>query len=235
MNNQQINEAFRTLSTPLIADACMRLKLELRVAPAGIRPVSEKMKVAGQAMPVRHFGSVDVFLEAFQIAAPGQVLVIDDGGRNDQACIGDLTAMEARASDVAGLVVWGNHRDTPELVALGFPVFTYGAFPAGPLVVHHIEQPELVNVKFGSLTIVPNDIVFADADGVMFVSADEVEAVIAAARDIHATERRQAERIQNGETLRDQIQFAEYLAKRDNNPDYTLREHLREIGGAIEE
>ncbi|MCI0712427.1 MAG: RraA family protein, partial [Chloroflexi bacterium] len=50
-----------------------------------------------------------------------------------------------------------------------------------------------------------------------------------------ATERQQAQRISNGETLRDQIQFADYLAKRDNNPDYTLREHLREIGGAIEE
>ena len=235
MNNQQINEAFRTLSTPLIADACVRLKLELRMAPAGIKPVSQTMKVAGHVLPVRHFGSVDVFLEAFQIASPGQVLVIDDGGRNDQACIGDLTAMEARASGVTGLVVWGSHRDTSELVELGFPVFSYGAFPAGPLVVHHVEQPELVNVKFGSLRIVLDDIIFADADGVMFLDADEAEAVIAAAHNIHATERRQAERILNGETLRDQLHFADYLAKRDSNPDYTLRDHLREIGGAIEE
>lgn len=235
MNNQEINAAFATLSTPLIADACVRLKLELKAAPAGIRPVGENMKIAGYALPVRHFGSVDVFLEAFENASPGQILVIDDGGRNDQACIGDLTALEAQASNVAGLVVWGSHRDTAELIELGFPVFSYGSFPAGPLVVHHMDQPELVTVRFGSHTILPQDIVFADADGVMFVNSADVEEVLAVARDIHGTERRQAERIQNGETLREQLRFADYLMKRNGNPDYTLREHLREIGGAIEE
>jgi 4-hydroxy-4-methyl-2-oxoglutarate aldolase len=235
MNNQQINEAFVPLSTPLIADACVRLKLELRLAPAGIRPVSAHLKVAGGALPVRHFGSVDVFLEAFENASTGQVLVIDDGGRNDQGCIGDLTVLEAQVSRVAGIIVWGSHRDTAELINLDFPVFSYGAFPAGPLVVHHMDKQALVTVKFGSHTLGADDVVFADIDGVIFVKAENIEDVLSVARQIHETERQQVQRILNGQTLRAQLQFSDYLAKRIDDPDYTLRAHLRQLGGAIEE
>ena len=67
MNNQEIHQAFSELSTPLIADACLRLQIPLRFAPSGIHPLIE-CKIAGQALPVRHYGSVDIFLEAMGTA-----------------------------------------------------------------------------------------------------------------------------------------------------------------------
>jgi hypothetical protein len=48
-------------------------------------------------------------------------------------------------------------------------------------------------------------------------------------------ERRQAERIRAGVSLRGQLQFATYLAQRQQTPSLTFREHLRAVGGAIEE
>ncbi|MFE6853637.1 RraA family protein, partial [Streptomyces sp. NPDC057674] len=51
---------FAELSTPLVADACVRLGEPLRAAPAGILPVVAGRRVAGRALPVRHYGSVDV-------------------------------------------------------------------------------------------------------------------------------------------------------------------------------
>ena len=106
MKNQLLIESFAELSTPLVADAALRLKVPLRIAPPGISPVISGRRLAGRALPARHFGSVDVFLEAMQNAQPGDVLVIDNGGRRDEGCIGDLTALEAQASGLAGIVVW---------------------------------------------------------------------------------------------------------------------------------
>jgi 4-hydroxy-4-methyl-2-oxoglutarate aldolase len=48
-------------------------------------------------LPVRHYGSVDIFLEAIGAAEPGDILVIDNGGRMDEACIGDLAVLEVQA------------------------------------------------------------------------------------------------------------------------------------------
>jgi regulator of RNase E activity RraA len=59
-----------------------------------------------------HYGSVDIFLEAMGTAKPGDILVIDNQGRMDEGCIGDLTTLEAQACGLAGIIVWGCHRDT---------------------------------------------------------------------------------------------------------------------------
>jgi len=85
VNNEHLCNRFSELSTPLIADACLRLKLPLRVAPPGIRPLSEESRIAGRVLPVRHYGSVDIFLEVMGTAQHGDILVIDNGGRIDEA------------------------------------------------------------------------------------------------------------------------------------------------------
>jgi 4-hydroxy-4-methyl-2-oxoglutarate aldolase len=226
---------FADLSTPLVADACIRCGVPLRAAPPGIAPVLPGRRVAGRALPTRHYGSVDIFLEALTSAEPGDVLVVDNGGRTDEACVGDLTVLEAQAAGVAALVVWGLHRDTPELVEIGVTVFSYGAYPPGPVRLDEREPEALSVARFGAHTVDANDVVFADDDGVVFVAADRVEEVLDAAHAIRQVEREQAAKIRGGETLRVQTAFDEYLRERVSDPTYTFRRHLRRIGGAIEE
>ena len=220
------------VSTPHVADACLRCGVSLRAAPAGVAPLVPGVRVQGRALVSRHYGSVDVFLEALSDAEPGDVLVVDNGGRVDESCVGDLTILEARAAGVAAVVVWGLHRDTPELREIALPLWSYGTNPLGPT---RLDSRDDAPVLVGEHVVTSDDVVFADDDGVLFVARDRVDEVLEAARRIRDVEREQASRIEAGETLRAQTRFGEYLAARAADPTYTFRRHLREIGGAIEE
>ena len=95
MDHTEMAALFHNLTTPHVADACLRRGVEVRCAPGNLRPLSpSSCWVAGRVQPARHCGSVDVFLEALDNALPGDVLVIDSGGRHDEACVGDLIALE---------------------------------------------------------------------------------------------------------------------------------------------
>ena len=98
---------FLNFSTPLLSDACLRLGIPIRLAPVGIFSLIYGSHISGRALPVRHYGSVDIFLEAMGAAQSGDILVIDNNGRKDEGCIGDLTALEAQACKLAGIVVFG--------------------------------------------------------------------------------------------------------------------------------
>jgi 4-hydroxy-4-methyl-2-oxoglutarate aldolase len=235
LKNRELSEKFAELSTPLIADAALRLRLSARFARSGISAVIPGRRIAGRALPAKHFGSVDVFLEAMESAETGDVLVIDNGGRTDEGCIGDLTALEARAAGLAGILVWGTHRDTPELKQIGFPIFSYGSSPSGPQRLDSRTKDALRAAKFGEVEVTRDDVVFADDDGCIFVRSESVQQILQTARQIWETERKQAERIKRGDTLSKQLKFAEYLRKSAADPEYTFRQHLRDVGGAIEE
>ena len=107
-----LQQRFAALTTAHLADACIRAQVPVRCASALLRAVVPDSRLAGRVCPARHAGSVDAFLEAFETAAPGDVLVVDNGGLLDEACVGDLVALEAQAAGVEGMVIWGLHRDT---------------------------------------------------------------------------------------------------------------------------
>jgi len=223
------------LTTPHLADACLRLGTAVRCAPHLLRPAQPGMRATGPARPVRHLGSVDVFLEAINEAKAGDILVVDNDGRLDEACIGDLVALEARQAGLGGLVIWGLHRDSTELRAIGLPIFSLGTVPNGPQRLDP-RPPDLFGwAQVGSCRVTAEDFVVADADGVLFLPRVRLPEIVDAAQSIRAVERRQAQAMAAGRSLRDQFRFEEYLSRRGDDPAYGLRQHLEEIGGAVEE
>ena len=234
MDHHELRRRFGTLTTAHLADACIRAQLPVRCAPARVQAVVPGTRMAGRAAPTRHVGSVDIFLEAFERAAPGDVLVVDNGGRLDEACVGDLVVQEAQSAGLVGIVVWGLHRDTADIRAIGLPVFSLGAVPTGPLRLGARLPDAVESATVGEWTVGTADLVFGDDDGVLLVPAARAEDVLTLGGTIRDTERRQADRIRAGVSLRRQVQFDTYLARREQTPSLTFREHLRAVGGAIE-
>lgn len=221
-------------TTPFIADACVQLSLPVRVGPLGLKCIVPGRQVCGPARPARHAGSTDVFIEAIATAQTGDVLVIDNGGRTDEGCIGDLVVGEAVMSGIAGTVCWGTHRDTKALLSIGALVWSLGTCPNGPLELRTRSATALTAANLGSVTVTAADFVFADEDGVVVIERSDLARVVDAARDIAAREGAQAVRLLKGELLRTQLNFDDYLARRKQDPSFTFRDHLRSFGGAIE-
>jgi regulator of RNase E activity RraA len=235
MDHQELRRRFATLTTAHLADACRRAQVPVRCAPARLRAAVSGSRLAGRVSPAQHVGSVDIFLEALEGAAPGEVLVVDNGGRLDEACVGDLVVLEAQAAGLEGLVVWGLHRDTADIRAIGLPIFSLGAIPTGPQRLDVRPQDALESATVGDWAVGREDLVLGDDDGVLFVPAAAAVDLFTLAETIRDTERRQAERIRAGASLRSQLQFDSYLAQRQRTPSLSFRDHLRAVGGAIEE
>ncbi|WP_405062240.1 RraA family protein [Kribbella sp. NBC_01505] len=225
-------ERFDELTTAHVADACLRSGLPVRTvsltAVVGGR-------VAGRVLPVQHMGSIDVYLEAFENAIPGDVLVVDNGGRRDEACVGDLISAEAQGAGCSGVVIWGLHRDTVDVQAIGLPLFSLGALPNGPIHLDPQPADALSKATIGEWTVTSDDLVLGDEDGLLFVPADRIEELFDLADSIMATERRQSEDIRAGRSLREQVNFGAYLTARAADPSLTFRQHLDAAKGAIEQ
>jgi len=168
-------------------------------------------------------------------ATSGDILVVDNAGRVDEACVGDLIALEAKTAGLGGLMIWGLHRDTAELRTIGLPVFSLGSLPTGPQRQDPRDALALESATVGDWTVSREDLVLGDDDGILFLPAAQVEYLLTLAETIRDTERRQAERIRQDVSLRAQVRFQDYLAQRQQTPALTFRQHLRTVGGAIEE
>ena len=222
------------LTTPHLADGCLKTNVPIRCGPAGMRPLVAGMQCVGRARPVRHVGSIDVFLEALQTPASGEVLVIDNGGRIDEACVGDIIALEAKTAGITGIVIWGLHRDSKELGEIGFPLFSLGACPTGPQRLNLRPADIFERALVGTHIVTSSDVVVADANGVLFLPEDRIGDIVAAAAAVRETEFRQIGAMATGRSYRDQVRFSAYLSRRDRDSGFGFRQHLKEIDKAGE-
>lgn len=163
---------------------------------AALRP---NMKLAGAALTVDVRPGDNLMIHAaMALARPGDVLVIDGKGDRTAALMGTIMMTACRQLGLAGVVIDGAARDSLEIEEMGFPVFCVGTNPSGPTknVPGRIGHP----VSCGGVTVHPGDLVVADADGVVVVERDRVEALLPLARKKVRDETERIAQIRQGQT-----------------------------------
>ena len=166
-----------------------------------IVPLARSTRLAGPAVTVEVRPGDNLMIHAaINLARPGDVLVID--GKADRTCalMGAIMMTTCKVLGLGGVVLDASHRDTEELIALGFPVYSIGANPNGPTksVSGRINWP----ISCGGVAVHPGDLIVGDADGVVVIERGEAAALLPlAARKVDAERARIAD-IVSGRKLR---------------------------------
>lgn len=201
MTREPIIQRLAKLDTCAVSDALD--SLNLKGATWGVRPmwqcpriagraVTMKIKPAGLEQPKQHLGTAPI-----EAAQPGDIIVIDNGGKLEFSCWGGLLALSAKLKGLSGVVIDGASRDIDEARDLGFPVYARGAVPMtarGRVVQESFNQ----EIQFAGVECRPGDLVIADGSGVVIVPKEKEQEVVSAAETIYAKEQEMADGIRKG-------------------------------------
>lgn len=195
LSSDQLEEARAALYSPVIGDILDQIGLYHRILPPTIAPLLPDMVFLGRAMPVvmadvygpqkRPFG---LLTQALDDLRPGEVYVAA-GGAGRCAYWGELLTATARQRGAVAAVVAGPHRDTRQVLAQHWPVFSTGAFAQDSSVRTAVIDYRCP-VEISGVWIEPGDLMFGDHDGVCVIpQAREVEVVERALEKVRGEKR----------------------------------------------
>ena len=146
-----------------------------------VRPIQDGVSITGSAVTVScHAGDNLMVHAAVEVCQSGDILVVTTTAPSTHGMVGELLATSLATRGVHGLVIGAGVRDTAELRAMRFPVWTRCVSCEGTVKA----SPGSVNVPvvLGGQVIEPGDVVCADDDGVVIVPRSEVAGAVALAR-----------------------------------------------------
>lgn len=179
-----------------------------------LRPIYPAARAAGSAITVSSQPGDNLMIHAaIEVCRPGDILVVTTTSESTDGMFGDLLGVSCQAHGVAGLIIDAGVRDTAELTAMAFPVWTKAVSAQG--TVKATAGSVNIPVVCAGALVNPGDIVVADADGVVVVPRERAASIAKAARERVAKEDQTRERLRTGELGLD---------------FYGLREKLKQLG-----
>ena len=166
-----------------------------------IMPLSRSTRVAGPAFTIEVRAGDNLMIHAaLAMAKPGDVLVVD--GKADRTCalMGSIMLNACKKIGIAGVILDGAHRDTEEILELGFPLYSVGSNPNGPtkFVPGRINWP----ISCGGVAVNPGDLIVGDSDGVVIVERERADSLLDLAAKKVTDERARIADIVAGKNLR---------------------------------
>jgi len=195
------------VSTPNISDAMHR-----KGAMHGLIPINPGLKMVGPAVTVQTFeGDWAKTVEAIDVAGPGDVIVIYNGGSDQIAPWGGLATLSCMNRGIAGVVIDGAVRDVDDIRKLEFPIFARAIVPnAGePKGFGEINA----EIQCAGQTVRPGDYIVGDDNGVVVVPRERAYELARRGVEVEKNESRIRDEIIKGSTLSKVMQLEKWEKK----------------------
>jgi regulator of RNase E activity RraA len=174
------------------------------VMHSAIKPAF-RSKMVGSAVTVKlDAGDLQDPLAAIDLAAPGDVIVVDAGGEMEVSVCGGLMGGLAKNRGIRGMVIDGAGRDVDELRELGWPIFSRAITARGTHTMFSGRKNDVsVNIPIvcGGILVNPGDLIVADEIGITVIPLADAERVIALAAEQAEREQRTREHVAKGRTI----------------------------------
>lgn len=200
-----VTDVFSMFDTSVVSDALDDHDIDGVVN--GLPPAEPSQRAVGLAHTMR-FELVDDSGEKtnFPYAMLNELIadriLVIEGVGPEISCWGGNASRLAENAGVAGIVIDGGYRDVPEIRAGSFPVFARAPTPKSGqrrLAVEAVGEP----VEIDGVEVAPDDVIVADATGVVVVPAAEAAAVAETAEETLREEHLVETKIDHGATVAD--------------------------------
>jgi 4-hydroxy-4-methyl-2-oxoglutarate aldolase len=189
------------LETATLSDALDRLGILGQCK--GLAPRSPDFRLAGRARTILYgpagspAGTVGDYIDDLD---PGEIVVLDNGGREDVTVWGDILTEIAHRRQLGGTVIDGICRDVHLCRSLGYPVFSRGHWMRTGKDRVQVEASDIA-VTIGEARVAAGDLLVGDPDGVLVLPRAHEERILAVAEEIHATEEAIRAAVRGGQRL----------------------------------
>lgn len=182
---RRIQEIFEKLGTAQLSDA----NIKSPSSNSRIHRLSDNLikrtpniRLCGPVYPVNTKDDILPGLEAITKAPAGYVILLNNKTNSNKAIAGDIFVSDMIAGKLSGLIVYGAIRDIEEIRKLKLPVYSthvnFERVKDTKLRSDHFPQTTCIE----DLTIIPNDWLFGDEDGLLLIRKQHVAPLVYAAQ-----------------------------------------------------
>jgi len=195
------------LTSSMLSDIMDDLGCDTTITSLTLNLRNKKLLGRAKTLKIRELNKNEDFtgiydaLDSYKTIVPNDIIIVENEC-SDFAYFGEMNANLAIRSGAIGAIIGGKTRDTKEVADLDFPVFATGAKCKD---VRKRATLESINKKINlyGVEIYPNDLIFADNDGIVVIPKKYEEEVIQKAFETINKEKNILSDIMNGKSIKD--------------------------------